>query len=50
MGRTPEVKAEAHAEVRSTVEAILGDVESFGDEAARRYSESFDGWSPETSG
>ena len=47
-GRTQEAKAEAGAEVRATVEAILTDVDSLGDAAVRRYSESFDGWSPES--
>ena len=48
VGRTQEAKAEAGAEVRATVEAILTDVDSSGDAAVRRYSESFDGWSPES--
>ena len=48
VGRTQEAKAEAGAEVRATVEAILTDVDSLGDAAVRRYSESFDGWSPES--
>ena len=47
-GRTQEAKAEAGAEVRATVEAILTDVDAQGDAAVRRYSESFDGWSPES--
>ena len=45
-GRTQEAKAEASAEVRATVEAILADVAERGDEAVRHYSESFDGWHP----
>ncbi len=46
VGRSQEAKAEASAEVRSTVEAILVDVAERGDDAVRHYSESFDGWSP----
>ncbi len=45
-GRSQEAKAEASAEVRSTVETILAAVADRGDEAVRRYSESLDGWSP----
>ena len=47
-GRTQEAKAEASAEVRAAVESILADVAERGDEAVRRYSESFDGWTPES--
>jgi sulfopropanediol 3-dehydrogenase len=47
-GRTQEAKAEASAEVRSAVESIVADVAERGDEAVRHYSESFDGWSPES--
>jgi sulfopropanediol 3-dehydrogenase len=45
-GRSEAAKSEASADVRATVEAILADVAEDGDEAVRRYSESFDGWSP----
>ena len=45
-GRTQEAKAEASADVRATVEAILADVAERGDEAVRHHSESLDGWSP----
>ncbi|HEU0157373.1 MAG TPA: histidinol dehydrogenase, partial [Stellaceae bacterium] len=37
---------EADAKVRSTVEAIIGDVAKRGDEAVRELSERFDKWSP----
>ena len=47
-GRSQEAKAEASAEVRSAVESILADVAERGDEAVRHYSESFDGWTPES--
>ncbi len=45
-GRSQEAVAEASAEVRATVEAIIADVAERGDTAVRHYSESFDGWSP----
>jgi sulfopropanediol 3-dehydrogenase len=45
-GRSQAAKAEAGAEVRATVEAILGDVAERGDAAVRHYSETLDGWSP----
>ena len=47
-GRSQEAKAEASAEVRSAVESILADVAERGDEAVRHYSDSFDGWTPES--
>jgi sulfopropanediol 3-dehydrogenase len=47
-GRSLEAKAEAGAEIRATVEAILAEVDAEGDAAVRRYSESFDGWAPES--
>ena len=34
--------------MRSAVESILADVAERGDEAVRHYSESFDGWTPES--
>jgi len=40
--------SEADAKVRSTVEAILGDVKARGDVAVRELSEKFDKWSPES--
>jgi sulfopropanediol 3-dehydrogenase len=39
--------AQADAEVRSTVEGILKDIEQRGDEAVREYSRKFDQWEPE---
>jgi sulfopropanediol 3-dehydrogenase len=45
-GRSQEAKAEAGAEIRATVEAILAEVDAEGDAAVRRYSESFDSWAP----
>jgi sulfopropanediol 3-dehydrogenase len=47
-GRSQEAKAEASAEIRATVEAILAQVDAEGDAAVRRYSESFDGWAPQS--
>ena len=40
------VSEESWAEIRSTVSEILSAVERDGEDAVRRYSERFDGWSP----
>jgi sulfopropanediol 3-dehydrogenase len=45
-GLTAEIKAENSAQVRNTVEAILGDISARGGEAVREYSRKFDQWSP----
>ncbi|MBZ5699703.1 MAG: histidinol dehydrogenase [Acidobacteriia bacterium] len=45
-GQSAEAKAENSAQVRSTVEAILGDIAARGEKAVREYSEKFDKWSP----
>jgi sulfopropanediol 3-dehydrogenase len=45
-GQSAEVKAENSAQVRKTVEAILGDIAARGEAAVREYSEKFDKWSP----
>ena len=45
-GQTSEQKAQRSAEVRATVERIIGDIEQNGDAAVRSYSEKFDRWSP----
>jgi sulfopropanediol 3-dehydrogenase len=47
-GKPAQFKADINAQVRATVEAILGDVESRGDAAVRDYSAKFDKWSPES--
>ena len=47
-GRTEEAKVEASTEVRATVEGILADVASRGDDAVRHFSRTFDGWEPES--
>ena len=39
---------EADAKVRTQVEAILDEIQRYGDDAVRKLSEQFDGWSPES--
>jgi sulfopropanediol 3-dehydrogenase len=45
-GQTAAAQEESNAQVRSTVEGILGDIASRGEAAVRQYSEKFDKWSP----
>ncbi len=45
-GKPAEQRAEIDATVRTTVEAILGDIEKRGDAAVREYSTKFDHWTP----
>ncbi|MDH3747599.1 MAG: histidinol dehydrogenase [Gammaproteobacteria bacterium] len=45
-GISDEAAAEFDAKVRATVEDILGDIGSRGDDAVRELSEKFDKWSP----
>jgi sulfopropanediol 3-dehydrogenase len=45
-GQSAEAKAENSAQVRRTVEGILGDIGARGEAAVREYSEKFDKWSP----
>ncbi len=45
-GKTAAVKADMNAQVRSTVEGILHDIDTRGDAAVRAYSAKFDKWSP----
>ena len=45
-GRTAEVKTDDDAKVRATVEGIIRDIETRGDEAVREYSRKFDQWDP----
>jgi sulfopropanediol 3-dehydrogenase len=47
-GTTATAKADLNAQVRSTVEAILSDIETRGDAAVREYSAKFDKWSPQS--
>lgn len=43
-----EERAQDDAQVRSTVESLLADIESNGDSAVRRLSEKFDNYSPQS--
>ena len=45
-GQSAAALAEADAQVRATVESILRDIESRGDEAVREFSRRFDQWDP----
>ncbi len=46
-GISAEAAAEMEAKVKTTVEGILADIGSRGDDAVRELSEKFDKWSPE---
>ncbi|GAA2736169.1 histidinol dehydrogenase [Actinocorallia aurantiaca] len=46
--RAPAGVAETDTRVRDAVAEVLADIRANGDEAVRRYSEKFDGWSPES--
>jgi sulfopropanediol 3-dehydrogenase len=45
-GITEDAAAEADAQVRTTVEAIIADIKLRGDAAVREWSEKFDKWNP----
>ncbi len=45
-GKPAEQKAQIDANVRATVEGILGDIEKRGEAAVREYSRKFDQWDP----
>jgi sulfopropanediol 3-dehydrogenase len=45
-GLSPDIVAENANEVRKTVEQIIADIETRGDNAVRELSENFDRWSP----
>ena len=45
-GKDAQTKSEADAKVRSTVETIIGAIESRGDAAVREFSRQFDNWDP----
>lgn len=47
-GKSVEAKAEMGSQIRNTVEAIIKDIESRGDDAVREYSQKFDKWLPES--
>ena len=43
-GKDVNIRADDDAKVRSTVEAIIKDIEARGDTAVRDYSRKFDNW------
>jgi sulfopropanediol 3-dehydrogenase len=45
-GKPADQKAQLDTSVRTTVEAILGDIEKRGDAAIHEYSQKFDKWNP----
>jgi sulfopropanediol 3-dehydrogenase len=45
-GKPADQKAQLDTGVRTTVEAILGDIEKRGDAAIHEYSQKFDSWNP----
>ena len=45
-GKDAQARADDDAQVRTTVEGILKDIEQRGDEAVRAYSRKFDNWDP----
>jgi sulfopropanediol 3-dehydrogenase len=45
-GKPADQKAQLDSGVRTTVEAILGDIEQRGDAAIHEYSQKFDNWNP----
>jgi sulfopropanediol 3-dehydrogenase len=45
-GKPADQKAQLDTSVRTTVEAILGDIEQRGDAAIHEYSQKFDKWNP----
>ena len=45
-GKDAQVRSDDDAKVRATVEGIIKDIESRGDEAVREYSRKFDNWDP----
>jgi sulfopropanediol 3-dehydrogenase len=47
-GKSKAAKVQIGDQVRSTVEAIIADIEKRGDEAVREYSLKFDNWQPES--
>jgi sulfopropanediol 3-dehydrogenase len=47
-GKAPQAKLQANAQVQTTVQAILADIEERGEQAVREYSQKFDKWSPQS--
>ena len=45
-GRSASELKDANTKVKETVQKIISDIEANGDDAVRKYSETFDGWSP----
>ena len=47
-GPTQQEKSESNKKVQTIVENIIGEIEKNGDDAVRKYSETFDKWTPES--
>jgi sulfopropanediol 3-dehydrogenase len=47
-GKAPQAKLDASAQVQATVQSIIADIESRGEQAAREYSQKFDKWDPKS--
>ena len=47
-GPTQQEKSESNKKVQIIVEDIIGAIEKNGDEAVRKYSETFDKWTPKS--
>ena len=47
-GKSQEELTLSNQQIKETVEKILADIESRGDEAIREYSEKFDEWTPKS--
>ena len=47
-GPTQQEKSESNKKVQTIVENIIGEIEKTGDEAVRKYSETFDKWTPKS--
>jgi sulfopropanediol 3-dehydrogenase len=47
-GPTQQEKSESNKKVQTIVENIIGEIEKNGDEAVRKYSETFDKWTPKS--
>ena len=47
-GKSQEELILSNQQIKQTVENILADIESRGDEAIREYSEKFDKWTPKS--
>lgn len=47
-GPTQQEKSESNKKVQTIVENIIGEIEKNGDDAVRKYSETFDKWTPKS--